>query len=102
MPMNEQLIIKRRWGERLDQFTFRVMLWQALGDRVEWLPSFLPWRATAAARITREDRPPNLSIDPVTTCEPLRSLVRRFVREELGQSGGTLDQAHQHLLKHRK
>jgi hypothetical protein len=94
------LIIKRRWGERFDSFAFRVMLWKALGDRVEWIPSLLPWRATAAARITRLDRPPDFTIDPVTACEPLRFLVRHFVREELGQASSALHKADERLLEH--
>jgi hypothetical protein len=97
--MDDHLIIKRRWGERFDQFALRVMLWQALGDRVEWLPSLLPWRGVSAARITREDRPADFSMDPIASTEPIRFLVRHFVHEELRQAGGVLDQADKHVLQ---
>jgi hypothetical protein len=91
----ETLIIRRRFFERLDHFVFRVALWQAMGDQVEWLPAWLPFRATSAARLTRADRPLDLSYDPITTSEPLRILVRHFVREALGQL--PLDQAGEHI-----
>lgn len=91
----ETLVIRRRWRERTDVFMGRVMLWMALGDRVEWLPSLLPWRATTAARITRADRAPDFSIDPAISSEPLRNLVRQFVRDELRQADRPFHQANQ-------